>query len=75
MTSVEVSRLVKSRQPDLKASAVVRELLNRADLVKFARIKPEPEDGPRDARSVLEIVRATTPSAAATAAAAAGSPS
>ena len=63
MTSVEVARLVKDKQPDLKASAVVRELLQRADLVKFARIKPGPDDGPSDARSVLEIVRATTPRA------------
>jgi hypothetical protein len=69
MTSVEVARLVKSRQPDLKASAVVRELLNRADLVKFARIKPEAEDGPRDAASVLDLVRATTPRPARPAAA------
>ena len=63
MTSVEVARLVKAKQPDLKASAVVRELLQRADLVKFARIKPDPDDGPNDARSVLDIVRATTPNA------------
>lgn len=65
MTSVEVARLMKARQPDLKAAAVVRELLSRADLVKFARIKPDAEDGPRDARSVRDIVRATTPSAPA----------
>jgi len=61
MTSVEVARLVKSRLPDLRASAIVRELLNRADLVKFARIKPDAEDGPRDAASVLDLVRATSP--------------
>ena len=61
MTSVEVARLVKAKQPDLKISGSVREILQRADLVKFARIKPDAEDGPRDAGSVLEIVRATTP--------------
>jgi hypothetical protein len=65
MTSVEVARLVKAKQPDLKAAAIVRELLQRADLVKFARIKPGPDDGPNDARSVLEIVRTTTPRARA----------
>ena len=63
MTSVEVARLVKAKQPDLKAAAIVRELLQRADLVKFARIKAGPDDGPNDARSLLEVVRATTPSA------------
>jgi hypothetical protein len=61
MTSVEVARLVKSRLPDLKAAGIVRELLQRADLVKFARIKPGAGDGPEDARSVLGFVRATTP--------------
>lgn len=65
MTSVEVARLIKDKHADLKAAGVVRELLQRADLVKFARIKPDPEDGPRDARSVLDVVRATTASAAA----------
>jgi len=45
----------------------VRELLQRADLVKFARIKPDPDDGPNDARSVLDVVRATTPRAPAAA--------
>jgi len=61
MTSVEVARLVKAQQPDLKAAAIVRELLQRADLVKFARIKPGPDDGPDDSRSVLSLVRSTTP--------------
>lgn len=61
MTSVEVARLVKSRQPDLKASAIVRDLLSRADLVKFARMKPAADEGPRDADLAREVVRATTP--------------
>ena len=60
MTSVEVARLVKAKQPDLKISAAVRELLQRADLVKFARFKPAADEGPTDAVRVLEIVRATT---------------
>jgi len=64
MTSVEVARLVKSREPDLKASAAVRELLGRADLVKFARFKPAADEGPRDIQTTLGVVRATTPRAA-----------
>ena len=63
MTSVEVARLLKAKQPDLKAARSARELLQRADLVKFARIKPGPDDGTSDARSVLDIVRSTTPRA------------
>lgn len=61
MTSVEVARLVKAREPDLKAAAVVRELLSRADLVKFARVSPGADQGPRDADLVLGVVRGTTP--------------
>jgi hypothetical protein len=67
MTSVEVSRLVKTKEPDLKMSAIVRELLQRADLVKFARIKAGPDDGPNDAAQVLAVVRSTTPGDAAAA--------
>ena len=61
MTSPEVARLVQTKAPDLKASALAREVLSRADLVKFARIKPGAEEGPRDAAQVLAVVRATTP--------------
>jgi hypothetical protein len=61
MTSIEVARLVKSKEPDLKTSAIVRELLQRADLVKFARIKAGADDGPNDAAQVLAVVRTTTP--------------
>ena len=68
MTSVEVARLVKAKQPDLKISGAVRELLQRADLVKFARFKPAADEGPNDAAKVLEIVRATTPAPLAQAA-------
>ena len=60
MTSVEVSRLVKSQEPDLKAATLVREVLTRADLVKFARFKPSADEGPRDIGSVRDVVRATT---------------
>jgi hypothetical protein len=70
MTSVELARLVKSREPDLKASALVRDLLSRADLVKFARITPGADEGPRDVGLVREVVRTTTQRPAAPAEAA-----
>lgn len=60
MTSAEVARLVKARAHDLRVGGSVRELLNRADLVKFARAKAAPDEGPRDAdlaRSVIEVLR------------------
>lgn len=60
MTSAEVSRLVRSRRADLSLSASVRDVLTRADLVKFARLKPARNEGPRDADMVAALVRATT---------------
>ncbi|MDE2511151.1 MAG: hypothetical protein KGL74_08515 [Elusimicrobia bacterium] len=60
MTSVEVARLVKAREPGLKSSAIVRELLSRADLVKFARIKPAADEGLTDIGLVRDVVKATT---------------
>ncbi|MBI3563713.1 MAG: hypothetical protein HY079_00795 [Elusimicrobia bacterium] len=68
MTSVEVARLVKNRLDDMSSSARVREMLGRADLVKFARIKPAADEGPADAALVAGLVKATTPRPAATAA-------
>lgn len=61
MTSVEVERLVKARAKDLQIGGGVRELLSRADLVKFAKAKPGPEEGPRDADLALGLIKATTP--------------
>jgi hypothetical protein len=61
MTSVEVERLVKARAQDLQIGGSVRELLTRADLVKFAKGKSGPEEGPRDADLALSLIKATTP--------------
>lgn len=61
MTSVEVSRLVRERARDLQIGGGVRELLARADLVKFAKVRPGADEGPRDADFALALVKATTP--------------
>jgi hypothetical protein len=61
MTSVEVERLVKARAQDLQIGGGVRELLTRADLVKFAKAKPSADEGPRDAELALGLIKATTP--------------
>ena len=45
-------------------SAAVRELLSRADLVKFARARPAADEGPRDAGLALAVIQATTPAPA-----------
>lgn len=60
MTSVEVSRLVKSRSQDLQIGGQIRELLTRADLVKFAKVKPSPDEGSTDADLALHLIKATT---------------
>ena len=61
MTSVEVERLVKTRAQSLQIGGEVRELLSRADLVKFAKARPGAEEGPRDADIALGVIKATTP--------------
>jgi hypothetical protein len=61
MTSAEVARLVKAHEPDLRASATAREVLTRADLVKFARSRPDASEGPNDVGLVRALVRKTTP--------------
>ena len=61
MTSVEVERLVKARAQSLQIGGEVRELLSRADLVKFAKARPGAEEGPRDADLALGLIKATTP--------------
>ncbi len=61
MTSVEVGRLVRKRSDDLKIATAVRELLGRADMVKFARAQPGAGDGVKDVELALTVVRATTP--------------
>lgn len=63
MTSVEIERLVKARAGSLQVGGSARELLTRADLVKFAKAKPGPDEGPRDADLALALIQATTPRA------------
>jgi hypothetical protein len=66
MTSSEVARLIKSKGLDLNLTSALRDVLMRADLVKFARITPQGTEGPLDAARVSELVRATTPAAVPT---------
>lgn len=61
MTSVEVERLVKARAQSLQTGGAVRELLSRADLVKFAKAQPGAKEGPEDADLALAVIKATTP--------------
>lgn len=60
MSSGELARLVKSRAR-LELAATARELLERADLVKFARLRAAEGDGPGDLERARRLVRETTP--------------
>lgn len=64
MTSGEVSRMVRARTGDLRIATSVREVLGRADLVKFARLTPARDEGPADAALIGSVVDATTPAPA-----------
>ena len=59
MTSGEVARLMKARAT-LELAGSVREFLERSDLVKFARLKASPLDGPKDLEKVRRVVFSTT---------------
>jgi hypothetical protein len=67
MTSTEVARSLRARDLPLAMVGSARELLQRADLVKFARIVPAAEEGPRDCAFVRGLIGATTPVAVASA--------
>ncbi|HVC08826.1 MAG TPA: hypothetical protein VNH15_02665 [Elusimicrobiota bacterium] len=65
MTTVEISRALRQADLDRGIPGRLKEVLDRADLVKFAKIPPEPEWGPADIVSAIQIVRDTTPRPAA----------
>lgn len=67
-TTYELSRQMRRAEIDRQAAAAVKEIFDRADLVKFAKTKPDEESGPRDIGLAREAVRQTSPQDAALAA-------
>ncbi len=61
MTSSEILRSLRQSAWEREITAKLRSLLDRADLVKFAKIPPEPGWGQADIASALSFVRETTP--------------
>lgn len=68
LTTVELSRQMRKAEIDRRASTSVKEILDRSDLVKFAKMTPDKNDGPEDIRLAREIIKETTPLEAAPAA-------
>lgn len=61
LTSTELVRQLKIAELDRAVTSLVKELLSRADLVKFAKVSPEPEWGTRDVAAVRQLVSLTAP--------------
>lgn len=61
LTTSEISRLLRHAEADRTAVTLFKDVFDRADLVKFAKIQPSPDWGPRDLQEAREIVRNTTP--------------
>lgn len=60
-TSAELVRHVKSLPAMEPLLSPLKDFLNSADLVKFAKAEPQPETRNRDIRILRELVQATTP--------------
>lgn len=60
MTTPQLALFLRG-ETNLDTSRLVREMLQRADLAKFARTRPEADEGPRDLSLVRKIVLETTP--------------
>ncbi|HVA67510.1 MAG TPA: hypothetical protein VNK24_11405 [Elusimicrobiota bacterium] len=61
MTTVEIFRALRRADLDRGILGKLKEVSDRADLVKFAKIPPGADWGPSDVVSAIEIVRGTTP--------------
>ena len=61
LTSAELHRQLKQAELDRAVTSALRELFDRADLVKFAKVAPETAWGAHDVETARRIVRETTP--------------
>jgi len=61
LTSSELQRHMRHAEMDREVTGLVRELTERADLVKFAKVTPEQDWGPGDLEAARRVVRETSP--------------
>lgn len=61
LTTSELGRQLRQAEIDTAAGHAAREVFHRADMVKFAKITPEEEDGAEELESARMIVSQTAP--------------
>lgn len=61
MTTPQIKRAVYATVPEKSASAMMNDILEMADYVKFARLRPLPEDNARAFRQAMDFVENTKP--------------
>lgn len=61
MTTPQIKRAVYATVPEKSASAMMNEILEMADYVKFARMRPLPEDNARAFSQAMQFVENTKP--------------
>lgn len=61
MTTPQIKRAVRASVPAASASALMAEVLEMADYVKFAKLRPMPEDNVRAFQQALNFVEDTKP--------------
>ena len=61
MTTYELTRHLRRHDIDRQALAAFRDLFDRADLVKFAKTTPEPEQGGLDLAAARRFIEAAAP--------------
>lgn len=61
LTTAELYRHVRQAELDRPLAVLFKELFDRADLVKFAKVQPEPDWGGRDCAAARRLVEQTTP--------------
>lgn len=61
MTTPQIKRAVYATVPEKSASSMMNEILEMADYVKFARLRPLPEDNARAFSQAMQFVENTKP--------------
>jgi len=74
LTTAELYRHARQAELDRTATALFKDIFDRADLVKFAKIAPEADWGARDLAGARRLVEQTTPKPAVPAGAAEAKP-
>lgn len=61
MTSTQILQQIKSNEATKPSAVLMKQILEMADFVKFAKVRPLPDDNVRSYNHALEFVEATKP--------------